>query len=157
MNETIQDHLTRYYEVDEVEVIRVAVTQEQVDALGLPTIPPDDREELDKLHKDKNRFSFMLRHGLYHRDSDSRQIVYHEDKLFSIQLETMEEENALAWFREFLNDTVDSYFDQDVYDKVMKEANGKKTKNKIDKSVKIIAEDLLKAARRKERGKRRLD
>ena len=141
MDQVIRRDLHDIYEVDNVEVIRVAVTQDQVDLFDLPTVPPDDEKTMDSLHKDNNRFDFMKRHRLYHRD-ESGEIVYHEDELFAIQLETMEMENALKWFTKFVQDKVDFFFNRNIYNDVMKEANSNKTKRHIRESVKKIAEDL---------------
>jgi hypothetical protein len=133
MDQVIRKELIEVYGVDEVEVIRVAITQRQVDLFNLPTVPSDDKEVMDSLRNDNNRWEFMARHGLVS-----------EDQLFAIQLETMEMENALEWFTKFVQDTVDKYFDQDIYDKVMKEAKSRKTNKLIRESVRKIAQDLQK-------------
>ena len=144
MDQVIKQDLHDIYGVDNVDVIRIAITQDQVDLFDLPTVPPDDEKAMQSLHNDSNRFDFMRNHRLYHRD-ESGKIVYHEDDLFAIQLETMEMENALDWFTKFVQDKVDFYFVQDIHDKIMKEAKSKKTKKLIRESVKKIAEDILKS------------
>jgi hypothetical protein len=143
MDQVIRRDLIDAYRVDEVEVIRVAVTQHQVDLFGLPTVPPDDKEAMSSLHNDNNRFEFMMRHRLYHR-TENGEVVYHEDELFAIQLETMEMEDALEWFTKFVQDTVDGYFDQSIYDQAIKEAKSKKTIKLIRESVRGKAQSLLK-------------
>jgi hypothetical protein len=88
-----------------IEFKAVAVTKQQIRKFNLQHLKNTDPTVLAKLKKDNNRFEFM-------KENDGQ--------LFQIELDALQ---ALRPddLRKLLLDSVDSLFDEDIYDKVMNE------------------------------------
>jgi len=97
----IEKLTTEPYRLRGIDFKRVGVTNEQ--RLRFSLIPNTDEKTLIKLKRDTNRFSFMQKYGLIN-----------EDDLFQIEVDALE---AIAPqdFREMVLESVDEYFDEDVY------------------------------------------
>lgn len=80
-----------------VDFERIAVTEDQIDEYDLPPIP-EDSETLDKLGRDARKEGFIDKHG--------QLIAVELDALLAIVPDE---------FRRLVQESVDQYFDQDIY------------------------------------------
>jgi hypothetical protein len=99
ISSTIREKYNRYG-ID-VEFQRIAVTEQQMTQFNLPRNP--DPDTLTKLRRDPRRQSFMHRHN---------------GELFQIEIDALQAYAPLQ-FRNLVQDSVDQYFDEQIYQKVL--------------------------------------
>jgi hypothetical protein len=106
---------------------RLAVTPEQAREFDLQHDP--DPATKKKLKKDPNKKEFMTKFNLKS-----------EDELFAIQLEAMQSQKVREYFRKLVQDSVDKYFDNDIYKQVLADLP---SREKINKRVRKQLNELL--------------
>ena len=103
MDRHIQDAIEQFGLQDDIDIRRVAVTLEQIKRFNLPPVP-NDQETLDKIRKDTRTNKFMEKYG---------------GKLYAVELDAL-----LAvipdQFRVIVQQSVDQFFDERVYRKVLR-------------------------------------
>jgi hypothetical protein len=115
------------YRLSNIDFKRVGVTYEQT--LEFNLIPNKDPKTMSKLKNDTNRFAFMKKYGL--KD---------EDDLFQIEVDALE---AIApeQFRNLVLQSVDEFFDEQIYRQVLNISPRKENLNTlaITKTKKLLA------------------
>jgi hypothetical protein len=114
------------YDLVEIDFKRVGVTNEQRERFNL--IPNKDRKTMRKLKNDSNRFAFMKKYDLET-----------EDELFQIEVDALE---AIApeQFRTLVLESVDEFFDEEIYQQVL---DTTPTEEELKKLVILKTGDLL--------------
>lgn len=100
---------TREYRLFE----RITLTKNQIDEFGLQNLKNPDPEVLDKLKQDPNAHAFILDNG----------------SLFQIELDALQKESIADRFKQLVIDSVNKYFDQQIYEKMIKEHNREELKH----------------------------
>ena len=113
ISSTVQEKFN-YYDID-VDFQRIAVTEIQMTQFNLPRNP--DPETLVKLRRDPRRQSFMDRHN---------------GELFQIEIDALQAYAPLE-FKNLVQDSVDQYFDERIYQRVL--AAPEHSPQKIDQLV----------------------
>jgi hypothetical protein len=128
MDETIVDYLNRFgrrYQKLNYQFERVAVLAEHETAFGvtLPSKPDARVYELDSLGrpKDKNAARFKARYGV----------------IKQIELDALTSRQLLPHFRILLRDKVDSFWEENVWEKIKDQFTEQVVKQELDKRVKL--------------------
>jgi hypothetical protein len=103
-----------------VDFERVAVTEDQIDEYGLPPIP-EDSETLDKLGKDSRKDGFIDKHG--------QLIAVELDALLAIVPDE---------FKQLVQESVDQYFDEDIYEKEQAKHSPEEIKRLVHNKVRFF-------------------
>jgi hypothetical protein len=105
------------YSLVDIDFKRVGVTNEQ--RVRFHLIPNKDPDTMAKLKRDSNRFAFMEKYNLKN-----------EDDLFQIEVDALE---AIApeEFRDLVLQSVDEFFDDDIYQQVLDETPTEKELDEI--------------------------
>jgi hypothetical protein len=112
------------YGIFDVDFKRIAVTEEQTRQFNLPHNP--DPDTFVKLKKDTRAKSFMSRHN---------------GKLFQIEVDALQA-YAPEEFKILVQQSVDKYFDQDIYNQVL--SDSKHSEEGINRLVKKQAKSFVK-------------
>lgn len=122
----LRESMNGYFGID-MEVIRIGVTQDQIEEYNLPTTP-EDAEEIEKLHKD-SRFN-NWEHGNYRVELDAL-LAFVPDE-----------------FERIVKESVQEYFDEETYEEVQekekegKELISKKLKAELPQKIKDLMKEL---------------
>jgi hypothetical protein len=96
---------------------RVALTKPHIQEYGLRGLENPDPKVLEKLKNDPNAQAF--------RDEN-------EGRLFQIEVDALQKDKR---FKNLIVDSVNDYFDEDIYDTMMKEYTPEDVENEVNKRV----------------------
>jgi hypothetical protein len=109
-------------EAEELELFkRIALTKPQITEYGLRGLENPDPKVIEKLQRDSNREAFIRENG----------------SLFQIEVDALQKDPR---FKDLIIDSVNDYFDQDVYDTMMEEYTVRDVKNELRNKI-IFSDD----------------
>jgi hypothetical protein len=115
IQETVMDKLD-LYGVSDVDFQKLGVTKQQAEDLKLPEDP--SRETLAKLKRDPNGPKFIAKYG----------------KLFQIEVDALMAYDAEGFTR-MIQKAIDDLFNEDIYQKALKEYSSENIKEEVEKSI----------------------
>jgi hypothetical protein len=110
-------------EAEELELFkRIALTKPQITEYGLRGLENPDPKVMEKLQRDSNREAFIRENG----------------SLFQIEVDALQKDPR---FKDLIIDSVNDYFDQDVYDTMMEEYTVRDVKNELRNKIIFLDDD----------------
>lgn len=119
IDEIITNKLAQYG-IFGVDFQRIAVTEEQMNVFNLPRNP--DPQTLRKLRRDTRARSFMMRHN---------------GELFQIEVDALQA-YAPDEFKRLVQESVDTFFDENIYQQTLAECSPAKINRLVKKSLRSL-------------------
>jgi hypothetical protein len=123
MDRHLEDALSYFLGIDGhfIDFERVAITEEQIEEYDLPPVPTD-KETLEKLDNDSRKEGFIDKYG----------------QLFAVELDAL---LAIVpnQFRQLVQESVDQYFDENVYRKEQTKHSAEKIQQLVYRNVRSLA------------------